>query len=364
VAPKFRVVHIAKHCGYANGNVHVAVDLACVQAQAGYDVTFVSAGGTFVELLFQHGVRHVTLRQEIRKPFAMLHSAYALARLCRAEQPDVIHAHMTAGAALGFIASQVSGTPLVTTVHNSFDPQSIVMRLGRRVVAVSKAERDNLIRKGYSPERVMTVVNAPDNSPRKTFLKNDRIYQLDRPCIAMICALHRRKGVYDVIKAFSTLAADFPDWCVYIAGEGPDRAALESQSAVAGLSDRIKFLGFVNEPSILLEQLDIFVLASYADPGSLSIGEARAAGCAIVATAVGGTSEMLDYGGAGRLVSPGDPRALGDELRKLMQDPTALAELRKAARTGSEVFDVRNLVGRYEDVYRSARGEIGSHNPA
>jgi hypothetical protein len=43
---KLRVVHIAKHCGYANGSVHVAVDLACVQVRAGYDVVFVSGGDT------------------------------------------------------------------------------------------------------------------------------------------------------------------------------------------------------------------------------------------------------------------------------------------------------------------------------
>jgi glycosyltransferase involved in cell wall biosynthesis len=351
-----RVIHIAKHCGYGNGNVHVAVDLACVQAQAGYEVTFVSGGGTFVEMLRQHGVRHVTMRQDVKKPAAMLRSAYDLVRLCRAERPHVVHAHMTAGAVLGYLATRLAKVALVTTVHNSFDPQSIVMRLGDRVVAVSNAERDNLIKKGYRRDTVMVVVNAPNRSPRESFMKNDREISLHGPCIAMICGLHHRKGVFDVIEAFSMVAADFPLWRLYIAGEGPDRSKLEAQTASLGLTDRIIFMGFVASPKALFQQLDIFVLASYSDPGSLSIGEARSAGCAIIATGVGGTPQMLDYGVAGRIVPPGAPQDLAKELRALMQDPALRAELGEAARKGAEAFDVEHLVDRYERVYRQMIG--------
>ena len=63
-------------------------------------------------------------------------------------------------------------------------------------------------------------------------------------------------------------------------------------------------MGAVPAPRVLFEQTDIFALCSYADPCSLVIGEARGAGCAIVATAVGGTPEMLEFGRAGRLVPP------------------------------------------------------------
>jgi glycosyltransferase involved in cell wall biosynthesis len=180
---------------------------------------------------------------------------------------------------------------------------------------------------------------------------NGRKIELKHPCITMICALHRRKGVFDVINAFSSLAAEFPEWLLYIAGEGPDRAKLEAQAISLGLGDRVIFLGFVPAPKTLFHQLDIFVLASYADPGSLSIGEARAAGCAIIATGVGGTPEMLDYGGAGRLVSPGAPDEIATHLRDLMANPSARAELGAAARLGSERFDARQLVARYGTVY-------------
>jgi glycosyltransferase involved in cell wall biosynthesis len=351
---RLRVIHIAKHCGYANGSVHVAVDLACVQAKAGYDVLFASGGGTFVEMLEQHGVRHVTLQQDQRKPFTMLASAVGLVGLCREVRPSVLHAHMMGGAVIGYAASLVTGVPLVTTVHNSYDRHSILMRLGHRVVAVSNAERDHLIERGYKPERVVAVWNAPINSPRETFMRNTQEFRLAGPCITAVCALHRRKGVFDLIDACATLFADFPEWRLYIAGEGPDRTTLEAQAAQRGIADRVIFLGFVYDPRSLYQQSEIFVLASYADPGSLSIGEARAAGCAIVATAVGGTTEMLEHGKAGRLVCPGDPQQLALELRALMTDPAKRAALSVAARTGSDVFDVRRLVGDYERAYLKA----------
>jgi glycosyltransferase involved in cell wall biosynthesis len=351
---KLRVMHIAKHCGYANGSVHVAVDLACVQARAGYDVIFVSGGGTFVEMLQQHGVRHVTRRQDQRNPLTLLRAASSVLAICRRLRPHVVHAHMMGGAAIGYAASVLTGIPLVTTMHNSFDPHSILMRLGHRVVAVSKAEKDHLIERGYDPSRVAVVWNAPNKSPREMFMSNGNDIVLARPAIVAACALHRRKGVFDLIDAYASLLPEFPDWRLHIAGEGPDSESLAAQAVSLGIADRVTFLGFVPDPRPLYLQSDIFVLASYADPGSLSIGEARAHGCAIVATAVGGTTEMLDNGVAGRLVQPGAPTQLAAELRALMLDPEARAALREAARNGAEVFDVQRLVGDYERVYRDA----------
>lgn len=351
---KMTILHLSKHCGYGNGSVHVAVDLACMQAQAGHDVLFASGGGTFVPMLEQHGVRHVPMVQDQRRPWTLARSAIDLVALCKTVRPAILHAHMMGGAAIGYATSRVTGIPLVTTVHNSFDRHSVLMRLGDQVVAVSEAERDHLVERGYDPARVSAIWNAPDRSPRETFMRNDRTYTLDGPCIVAICALHRRKGVFDLLQACATVFAEFPQWRLYVAGEGPDSDALKQQAADLGLCDRVTFLGFVAAPKTLFAQADIFVLASYADPGSLSIGEARAAGCAIVATAVGGTTEMLGYGEAGRLVSPGAPRQLAVQLRRLMREPTERDALRKAARRGAEVFAAERLVGDYGRVYEKA----------
>ena len=352
---RMRVIHLIKHCGYANGSVHVAIDLACVQALAGDDVTVISSGGTFVPLLEQCGARHLTLPHEQNKPFDMLRAAWQVARLARRIRPHAIHAHMMSSAVVGWIAARFAGVPLVTTVHNSFDSHSVLMRLGDRVVAVSGAERRALLARGFPPAKVVAVLNAPDQSPREAFMDDGREVRLESPCIVAANALHRRKGVFDLIEACNRLFAEMPDWKLYIAGEGPDRPVLEEQVRALGLEARVTFLGFLPTPRPLFQQADIFVLASYADPCSLAVGEARAAGCAIVATAVGGTPEMLSFGQAGRLVEPGNVKQLTSTLRDLMVDPAARATLRQAALEGASIFHVQRLLSDYAQVYRDAQ---------
>ncbi len=354
--PSRHIVHLIKHCGYANGNVHVAVDLACVQARADHQVTFISAGGTFVPLLEQYGVQHITLNHDQNKPFSLLRTMGKVAWFAYRKKPYVINAHMMSSALVGWVGSLVSGVLLVTTVHNSFDKHSVIMRLGRRVIAVSQAERVSLLKKGYRSDRLVAVMNAPANSPREAFMDDGREIILQSPAILAINALHRRKGVFDLIEACTQIFKEMPAWKLYIAGEGPDQELLKQQAAQAGLADRIIFLGFVAAPGRLLKQTDIFVLASYADPCSLVIGEARAAGCAIVATDVGGTREMLDNGRAGRLVPPGRPATLAAVLRSVMVDGHERYELQQESLRGSKVFQVERLVEDYALVYEQAQG--------
>jgi glycosyltransferase involved in cell wall biosynthesis len=349
-----RIIHLAKHCVDGNGHVHVAVDLACLQANDGCEVLFISGGGTYEPMLQGYKVRHIKLEQDYKKPLSMMKTTWELARVVRSFRPDVLHAHMMGSALVGYIVSLVSRVPLITTVHNSFDAHSVIMRLGRRTVAVSNAEKEELVQRGFDAKRMDVVMNAPVDSPRAQARKNPVNPVLISPCITTVCGLIRRKGVFDLLEACSTLFREMPEWRLYIAGDGPDRQALEQQAIASGVGGRIIFMGAVPSPQVLFEQTDIFALCSYADPCSLVIGEARGAGCAIVATAVGGTPEMLEFGRAGRLVAPGQPVQLASELRSLMTDAVARASLRKASSEGAEVFNVHRLLGDYDEVYLRA----------
>ena len=90
-----------------------------------------------------------------------------------------------------------------------------------------------------------------------------------------------------------------------------------------------------------------------ADPCPLAVAEARAAGCAIVATAVGGVPEIVDHGKAGQLVPASDPPAMAAAFRNLMGDPELLASWRARASHGSEYFTVTRMTKDYDRVYES-----------
>jgi Glycosyltransferase Family 4 len=164
-----RIIHLVNHCNHGHGNAHVAIDLACRQAELGHEVLYASEGGDYLELLTRYGVRHVRIVQFSRNPFRIATSILQLFKLHFTFRPQLIHAHMMAGAVFGYLLSVFARVPLITTVHNSFDKHSLLMRLGHRVVAVSEAEKSSLLRSGYGPAYLRVVINGSNHSPRDTF---------------------------------------------------------------------------------------------------------------------------------------------------------------------------------------------------
>jgi len=344
-----KIMHVLKHSVRGAGNVHVAVDLACEQADLGHEVAFVSARGSYDDLLAAHGVKAIEV-PESGGALGAARSGLALLAIARQFRPDIIHAHMMSSAVLGFGVSKVIRAPMVTTVHNSFDGHSRLMRLGRIVVAVSEAERRLLISRGFRPARVRTVLNGPDGSPRET-LHGEDLGPLQRPSVIVLSGLHPRKAVSDVITAFAAAAEEFPAWHLNIVGWGADKGRLEKLVVELGLEQSVHFLGSTLTPRPLLDQSEIFATATLADPCPLTVGEARAAGCAVVATAVGGIPELLEYGMAGLLSPPSDPEAMAMSLRTLMADPTSLERWQAQALDGAEHLTVRRMAEDYLDVY-------------
>jgi glycosyltransferase involved in cell wall biosynthesis len=347
-----RIVHLLKHAVRGNGHVHVAVDLACAQADAGHAVMLASSGGSYDELLRAHGVTVATLPEPTGARGAA-QSAFALLRTVRRFRADVLHAHMMSSAVLGFGVSQITRVPMVTTVHNSFEKHAVLMRLGKVVVAVSEAEREFLLTRGFRAGKLVTVVNGADGSPREGLTATEELGPLARPCVMTLSGLHPRKAVGDVIAAFAQVTTDYPDWHLNIVGWGPDRERLESQVASLGIGTSVHFLGSTLTPRPLLESADVFASASLADPCPLAVMEARAAGCAIVATSVGGVSEVLEHGRAGQLTPPSDPSAIAAAFRRLMSDGQALTSWQERALDGAEHFTVARMAADYERVYKS-----------
>lgn len=328
-----RIVHSAPHCHeIGNGVVNVAVDLACKQADAGHTVAFVSNNGSLSGLLAHHGVRHFEIDQESRHAIAMGRAVVSLRRALVDFRPDIVHAHMVPGAVFAWVARAGLGFRLITTVHNAPQRQAVLMGLGDVVIAVSTAVADSMRRRGIPARKLRVIKNGPLGSPRRRQrTTNGEFIGLRRPSITTVARLFRQKGIDDLIAAFASVSRTFPDACLYLVGEGPERPDFEAQAAATGCSDRIHFVGFVKDPRAYLEQSDIFVLASRTDPFPLVIPEAREAGCAIVATAVDGIPEALESGEAGILVPPSNPSALAAALTRLLVSSNELADWRRRA---------------------------------
>lgn len=350
------VVHLLKHCERGNGHVHVAVDLACEQAARGHDVIYASGGGTYVDLLERHGVRHVTITQTARGAPSGLAT---LIRLLSRHRPRVVHAHMMGAAALGYAATRAQGGALVTTVHNSFDGHSGLMRLGDRVAAVSDAERQLLLRRGYRADRLTTVHNGPLGSVREA-LRPDGVAAVPQPYAMTLSGLHGRKRVGDAIAAFAAMAAAAPDWRLAVVGEGPDEAKLRSQVSGLGLDGKVIFTRSTLNPGPLLRGASVFINMAEAEPFGLVVAEARAAGCAVVVSEAGGMPEVVDGGRAGILVPVGGVAQASAALRRLATEPAELARWRAAASLAPGQFTVASMADAYDEVYAAAAATRGA----
>jgi glycosyltransferase involved in cell wall biosynthesis len=127
-------------------------------------------------------------------------------------------------------------------------------------------------------------------------------------------------------------AAHVPEAVFVLAGEGPQRPALEAQAAKLGISERVRFLGFRRDIPELLAASDVFALPSLYEGTSLALLEAMAAGRAIVSSAIGGSDELIDDGASGLLIAPRDADALVEALHRLLADEGLRSALGRYAR--------------------------------
>jgi glycosyltransferase involved in cell wall biosynthesis len=135
--------------------------------------------------------------------------------------------------------------------------------------------------------------------------------------------LSPEKGYGVLVEAAASVARDIPDVGFVHFGDGPLRAELARRVADLGLEGRFRFAGFRTDLHRALPHLDLFVQPSFTEGLPVVVLEAFAAGLPVVATAVGGTPEVVADGENGRLVPPGDPRALALRVAETLADAGA-----------------------------------------
>lgn len=289
-----------------------------------------------------------------------------LARLLADIEPDIVHSH---GRFLHYVAPATwrHSLPHVHTVHGLAETDPLSMRLvhrvvyGRRVrvVAVSRAVAESLgavygladcpvIHNGIDVDTIQSpTIDRDAWRARHGFGAEDVLVA----CVAMFRTVKDHATLLD---AFARAAADRPRLHLVLAGTGPTLAATEAKAHSLGVAARIHFLGERGDVHEILRASEVFALASLSEAHPLAIMEAMAAGCAVVATRVGGTPEVMDDGADGLLVPSGDAGALADAIIRVVDDTGLAATLgaRAADRARSD-FGLSGMVARYAEFFRS-----------
>jgi len=160
-----------------------------------------------------------------------------------------------------------------------------------------------------------------------------------RPAVAIAANLYAVKGHLDLIEAIEVVRRSVPDVLVLCAGEGPMRHVLEQQIRARGLRDNVVLLGHRLDVAAILQRVHVGCLCSHAEGLSNAIIEYMAASLPVVATAVGGNTELVTEAGpraSGHLVPPHRAAVLADRLIGLLLDPARRAALGTAGRARVE----------------------------
>ena len=140
----------------------------------------------------------------------------------------------------------------------------------------------------------------------------------------LFCAarLSPEKGLTFAIVALRILRDKGYDLELVLAGDGPSKGPLQALTRRVGLSDRVKFVGFLTEDEVIseLQASDLFVLPSFVEGIPVSAMEAMAIGVPVIATNIAGTSELIKDKETGLLVRPSDAEALANAVIKMIED--------------------------------------------
>jgi len=352
------------HGGVERGTV----DLAYALKAMGHTPYVVSNGGVLVAELEKAGIRHMALPVH-KKSISSLFLIGKLADFLRREKIDVVHARSRIPAWIAYFAAKKAGVDFVTTCHGYYSTHLIsrVMGWGKKVIVISRAIEEHMREHfGVSRDRMELVyrgVNLKDfnydpekyHQPRKKFI------------VANIGRITALKGHEDFIRAFQLVSRKYSDaeaWIVGGASGLKGEKLLEDLKSLVeelGLENIVKFVGPRNDIPEILKHSDVLVLSTVTPEGfGRVVVEAGATGTAVVATRVGGVSEIIDHEVNGLLVPPRNPVRLAEAMVRLKENRSECIQFARALRKKVETeFTLEQMAEKtirvYEDIKKKKK---------
>lgn len=283
----------------------------------------------------------------------------------RRERTDVVHGHMFGSNVAAVVFGRSCGVPVVVSHEHSWAfagsgwrvpiDRFGIARQSDAVIACSREDRRRMIElERIRPEEVRFIPNgieARQPTPGRD-LRDELGIPAGAPVAGTVGTLRVEKRFDVLIRAAASLSERVPQLRVLIAGEGPERAALESLISELGVSRIVTLLGSRTDVPDVLAALDVAIVCSDFEGSPLSVMEYMEAALPVVGSRVGGIPDLIEDGVHGLLVERRDHRALAGALERLLEDPgrARAMGLRGRERRRAE-FDLDGMVRRIEDLY-------------
>ena len=333
-------------------------NLAGRLAKRGFRVALISPRDPFLDNAVEDEVERVRLPMVRSRP-ACVFALRALARSLAGDHVSVLHVCTVAHLRFWQALARRLGTALVASATSFVDrPVAYSSESGPRplFVAISEDVRENLVNVAKIPKERVRLVPCGVEAP--PLVEQGRNTENDIKVIATMGALEKEKGLETLLRAAQKLSERGERFQLLIMGDGPEEKRLRKLRAELGVNRHVVFASSTAAYGEILQDIDVFVLASAAQPLGQTMLQAMARGKPVVATGVGGVYSVIKDREEGLIVKFGDEGALVDALSRLLEDDQLRRTMGEAARRRvCDHFRIETMVDKTLDVYREAAGD-------
>jgi glycosyltransferase involved in cell wall biosynthesis len=323
-----RILQVSSPLQLGGGEIHV-IELTHALREQGHKVIVA-------------GRRGGAVKPDVELPFRNaldLKTVVALRQLIKQERFHIVHGHVARDYPLVLGAARNLPSKVVLTRHLLHPVKSNFLYRGvNGWIAPTQQILKTLT---YLKPKASAVIPNWVDLERFPY----RPHGLHRPLtLGLLGQISPHKGHDDAVEAMRLLG---PGYRLLIAGKGEEKYVSALRKLSAELP--IAFPGFVSLPEFF-ETIDVLLVPSWEEPFGLVVLEGMASGIPVISTAAGGPLEIIRSGINGILVPPRDPRALAAAIAAI---PGQKDDLIHAARQRAEDFDIRRVVPRIEQFYRT-----------
>jgi glycosyltransferase involved in cell wall biosynthesis len=377
---KIRVIRVIARLNIGGPAIH-AILLTAGLDPARFESTLVTGveaayEGNMLDLAAQKGVQPLVIPQLGREinPLKDWVTLIKLYRLFRAQRPHIVHTHTAKAGTVGRLAAWLAGVPVVVhtfhghVFHDYFGPlqtrvfirvERFLASLSDRIVTVSEGQRRELAAYGVTSLDKIAVV--PLGFELDALLNCESLRgQLRRELgisegmalVGIVARLTAIKNHRLFLDAASLIVEAGQKAMFLVVGDGELRAELEAYVAALGLAERVIFTGWRRDLPRIYADLDVVALSSLNEGTPVSLIEAMAAARPVVATRVGGVSDVVLDKESGYLVQSKDAGGLARGILGLLRAPDRAKEMGLVGRAAVHPTYVREtLLANMEQLY-------------
>lgn len=350
-------------------SIHL-LDLASEMQLLGHDIVILVGGkGPFVEFAKKRGLTVQSLRYLVRpiSPMNDLLAIYEITKSIRKFSPDLVHLHSSKAGLLGRIAARWRTVPAIFTAHGwafadgtSRLSQKIYLSVERylahwsaKIITVSDFDRQLALDQGVgNPNLIVTVHNGVPDIKAKPVEKPI----LGKLKLIMVARFDAQKDQALLLEALAKLNSR--GWTCEFVGDGPTLAECKLLAEELALGDAVVFSGFRDDVNLRISKSNVMVLSTKWEGLPLSVIEAMRGALVVVASNVGGVSELVAEGVSGFLVERSNVTAMKNAIEKLIDRDDLVFEMGVAGRCRyEEHFSFERMLSQTTSIYRLVAGK-------